>query len=101
MRGTPAKKPLFLPSRLLIMHATIAQLLMSSCQIRQILAVMHIFLAHFLHCFSFVFLKQESLSENSYYIKVQMRSSIEGRELQRHVLSYIKSSIKLMYSSRC
>ena len=41
-RGTPARKPLFLPSRLLIKKITkITQLWMTSCQIS--LAAMHVF----------------------------------------------------------
>ena len=75
-RGTPASKWLFSPSRLLIKQVTkITQLWMTSCQIS--LAAMYVFWSYFLHCFSFVFLKQEILSKGTIK-KVQMRSSIEG-----------------------
>ena len=63
-RGTPARKPLFSPSRLLIKKVTkITQLWMTSCQIS--LAAMHVFWSYFLHCFSFVFLKQEIVSKGT------------------------------------
>ena len=59
-RGTPARKPLFLPSPLLKKKVTkITQLWMTSCQIR--LAAMHVFYSYFSHCFSFVFLKQSKV----------------------------------------
>ena len=84
----PARRPLFSPSRLLIMYAKITQLWMTSCQIS--LAAKRLFLA-------FVFLKQEIWSEGTYYKKkVQMRSSVERRKLQRWVTCYIKSSINLL-----
>ena len=56
---------------------------MTSCQVS--LAAKHLFLA-------FVLLKQEILSEGTYYIKktVQMRSSVERRKLQRCVTGYMK-----------
>ena len=60
-RETPARKPLFSPSRLLIMCAKITQLWMTSCQIS--LAAMRLFKSYFAYCFSFVFLKQEIWSE--------------------------------------
>ena len=57
--------------------------------------MIHLFLA-------FVFLKQEIWSEGTYYKKkVQMRSSVERRKLQRCVARYIKSSIKLIYYVVC
>ena len=56
----PARKPLFLPSRLLIIHAKITQLWMTSCQIS--LEVIHLFLA-------FVFLKQDIWSVGTFYKK--------------------------------
>ena len=61
-RETPARKPLFLPSRLLIMYAKITQLWMTSCQIS--LAAMRLFKS-FAYCFSFVFLKQEIWSKGT------------------------------------
>ena len=51
-RETPARKPLFSPSRLLIMYAR-----MTSCQIS--LAAMRLCKSYFAYCFSFVFPKQE------------------------------------------
>ena len=60
-RETPARKPLFSPSRLLIMYAKITQLWMTSCQIS--LAAMRLFKSYFVYCFPFVFLKQEIWSE--------------------------------------
>ena len=62
-RETPARKPLFSPSRLLIMYAKITQLWMTSCQIS--LAAMRLFKSYFAYCFSFVFLKQEIWSEGT------------------------------------
>ena len=62
-RETPARKPLFSPSRLLIMYAKITQLWMTSCQIS--LATMRLFKSYFAYCFSFVFLKQEIWSEGT------------------------------------
>ena len=62
-RETPARKPLFSPSRLLIMYAKITQLWMTSCQIS--LATMRLFKSYFAYCFSFVFLKQEIWSEGN------------------------------------
>ena len=62
-RETPARKPLFLPSRLLIMYAKITQPWMTSCQIS--LAAMGLFKSYFAYCFSFVFLKQEIWSEGT------------------------------------
>ena len=59
-KETPTRKPLFLPSHLLIMYAKITQQWMTSCQIS--LAVMHLFLA-------FVSRKQEIWSEGTYYKK--------------------------------
>ena len=49
-RETPARKPLFSPSRLLIMSAKITQLWMTNCQIS--LAAMRLFTSYFAHCFS-------------------------------------------------
>ena len=57
-KETPARRPLFPPSRLLIMYAKITQLWKTGCQIS--LAAKHLFLA-------FVLLKQEILSEGTYY----------------------------------
>ena len=48
---------------------------MTSCQIS--LAARHVFWSYFSQCFSFVFQKQEILSEDTIK-KVQMRSSMEG-----------------------
>ena len=62
-RETPARKPLFSPSPLLIMYAKITQLWMTSCQIS--LAAMRLFKSYFAYCFSFVFLKQEIWSEGT------------------------------------
>ena len=62
-RETPARKPLFSPSRLLIMYAKITQLWMTSCQIS--LAAMRLFKSYFAYCFSFVFLKQEIWSKGT------------------------------------
>ena len=62
-RERPARKPLFLPSRLLITYAKITQLWMTSCQIS--LAAMRLFKSYFAYCFSFVFLKQEIWSEGT------------------------------------
>ena len=62
-RETPARKPLFSPSRLLIMYAKIMQPWMTSCQIG--LAAMRLFKSYFAYCFSFVFLKQEIWSEGT------------------------------------
>ena len=62
-RETPARKPLFSQSRLLIMHAKITQLWMTSCQIS--LAAMRLFKSYFAYCFSLVFLKQEIWSEGT------------------------------------
>ena len=57
--------------------------------------MIHLFLA-------FVLLKQEIWNEGTYYKKkVQMRSSVERRKLQRCVARYIKSSIKLIYYVVC
>ena len=62
-RETPARKPLFSPSCLLIMYAKITQLWMTSSQIS--LAAMRLFKSYFAYCFSFVFLKQEIWSEGT------------------------------------
>ena len=62
-RETPARKPLFSPSRLLIMYAKITQLWMTNCQIS--LAAMRLFTSYFACCFSFVFLKQEIWSKGT------------------------------------
>ena len=83
----PARKPLFLPSRLLIIHAKITQLWMTSCQLS--LEAIHLFLA-------FVFLKQDIWSVGTFYKKLfQMRSSVERRKLQWCLSCYIKCSITL------
>ena len=60
-RETPARKPLFSPSCLLIMYAKVTQLWMTSCQIS--LATMRLFKSYFTYCFSYVFLKQEIWSD--------------------------------------
>ena len=92
-RETPARKPLFSPFRLLIMHAKITQLWMTSCQIS--LAAMRLFKSYFAYCFSFVFLKQEISSEGT--IKKSVNgSSVERRKSQPCVACYIKSSINLL-----
>ena len=75
-RETSAKKPLFLPSRLLIMYAKITQLWMTSCQIS--LAVMHLFKSYLAYCFSFVFLKQEVWSEGT--IKKSINEVVRWRK---------------------
>ena len=62
-RETPARKPLFSPSRLLIMYAKIMQLWMTCCQIS--LAAMRLFKSYLAYCFSFVFLKQEIWSKGT------------------------------------
>ena len=62
-RETPARKPLFSPSRLLIMYAKITQLWMTNCQIS--MAAMRLFTSYFACCFSFVFLKQEIWSKGT------------------------------------
>ena len=70
------------------MYGKITQLWMTSCQIS--LAATCLFLA-------FVFLKQEIWSEGRYYKKkVQMRSSVERRKLQRCMACYVKSRINLL-----
>ena len=75
-RETPARKPLFLQSRLLIMYAKITQLWMTSCQIS--LAAMRLFKSYFAYCFSFVFLKQEIWSEDT--IKKRINTVVCWRE---------------------
>ena len=84
-KETFARKPLFSPSRLVIMYAKITQLWMTSCQTS--LADIHLFLA-------FVFLEQDIWSIGTFYKKkVQMWSSVERRKLQRRVSCYIISTI--------
>ena len=79
-RETPARKPLFSPSRLLIMYAKIMQLWMMSYQIS--LASMRLFKSYFAYCFSFVFLKQEIWSKGTIKKSIKlMRSSVEGRKV--------------------
>ena len=75
-RETPARKPLFSPSRLLIMYAKITQLWMTSCQIS--LAAMRLFKSYFAYCFSFVFLKQEIWSEGT--IKKSINEFVRWRK---------------------
>ena len=75
-RETPARKPLFSPSRLLIMYAKITQLWMTSCQIS--LAAMRLFKSYFAYCFSFVFLKQEIWSEGT--IKKSINAVVRWRK---------------------
>ena len=75
-RETPARKPLFSPSRLLIMYAKIMQLWMTSCQIS--LASMRLFKSYFAYCFSFVFLKQEIWSEGT--IKKSINAVVRWRK---------------------
>ena len=75
-RETPARKPLFSPSRLLIMYAKIMQLWMTSCQIS--LASMRLFKSYFAYCFSFVFLKQEIWSEGT--IKKSINAVVRRRK---------------------
>ena len=94
-RETPARKPLFSPSRLLIMYAKITQLWMTSCQIS--LAAMRLFKSYFAYCFSFVFLKQEIWSKGTIKKRIKlMPSSVEGRKSQPCVACYIKYSINLL-----
>ena len=77
-RETPARKPLFSPSRLLIMYAKITQLWMTSCQLS--LAAMHFnILVIFRVLFSFVFLKQEIWSEGT--IKKRINAVVCWRKI--------------------
>ena len=75
-RETLARKPLFSPSRPLIMYAKITQLWMTSCQIN--LAAIHLFKSYFAYCFSFVFLKQEIWSEGT--IKKSINAVVRWRK---------------------
>ena len=87
-RETPARKPLFSPSRLLIMCAKITQLWMTSCQIS--LAAMRLFKSYFAYCFSFVFLKQEIWSEGTIKKSIKlMRLSVEWRKSHPCLACYI------------
>ena len=63
-RETPARKPLFWPSRLLIMYAKITQQWMTSCQIS--LAVMHLFKFLFHVLYFFCFSKKRNLNWRYY-----------------------------------
>ena len=75
-KKTAARKPLFSPSRLLIMSAKIMLLWMTSCQIS--LAAMCLFKSYFAYCFSFVFLKQEIWSEGT--IKKSINAVVRWRK---------------------
>ena len=66
-----ARRPLFWPSRLLIMYAKITQLWMTSCQIS--MAAIHLFLA-------FVFQKQEIWGEGTYYIKKSSNAVVRWKK---------------------
>ena len=66
-KETPARRPLFPPSRLLIMYAKITQQWKTGCKIS--LAAKHLFLA-------FVLLKQEILSEGTYYKKKKSSNAV-------------------------
>ena len=88
-KETPARKPLFSPSRLVIMYAKITQLWMTSCQIS--LAAIHLVLA-------FVFLEQDIWSVGTCYKKSSNAVVRWRRKLLRCVSCYIKSSINLFTS---
>ena len=84
-RGTPARKPLFSPSCLLIKKIKITQLWMTSCRIS--LAVMY--------CFSFVFLKQEIYSKGTIKFKCRRPSKESSLKVATMCADLHKSSINL------